>query len=139
MAAVKPPDVATYRLLVCIVLVPDVLIRCSRVLFMTPLDCVILAAGELGCCTTHGTLLCSAIPPCADILGCCTAAGDAGLLYDSVQSKLFTLPEETLVYPAHDYKVCVVEGHSDVREWQLTALLAHFGSRMQLHYLHGDG
>jgi glyoxylase-like metal-dependent hydrolase (beta-lactamase superfamily II) len=33
------------------------------------------------------------------------AAGDAGLLYDSVHSKLFTLPDDTLVYPAHDYKV----------------------------------
>ncbi|WIA11128.1 hypothetical protein OEZ85_011271 [Tetradesmus obliquus] len=30
--------------------------------------------------------------------------GDAGLLYDSVHSKLFTLPDDTLVYPAHDYK-----------------------------------
>jgi glyoxylase-like metal-dependent hydrolase (beta-lactamase superfamily II) len=33
------------------------------------------------------------------------AAGDAGLLYDNVHSKLFTLPDDTLVYPAHDYKV----------------------------------
>ena len=30
-------------------------------------------------------------------------AGDAGTLYDSIQSKFFTLPNETLVYPAHDY------------------------------------
>jgi glyoxylase-like metal-dependent hydrolase (beta-lactamase superfamily II) len=30
--------------------------------------------------------------------------GDAGTLWDSVHSKLFTLPDETLVYPAHDYK-----------------------------------
>lgn len=30
--------------------------------------------------------------------------GDAGKLYDGVHSKLFTLPLETLVYPAHDYK-----------------------------------
>ena len=29
--------------------------------------------------------------------------GDAGQLYDSVTERLFTLPEETLVYPAHDY------------------------------------
>ncbi|WP_368356525.1 MBL fold metallo-hydrolase [Acidithiobacillus sulfurivorans] len=29
--------------------------------------------------------------------------GDAGTLYDSITSKLFTLPEETLVYPGHDY------------------------------------
>lgn len=30
--------------------------------------------------------------------------GDPGDLYDSVTQKLFTLPNETLVYPAHDYK-----------------------------------
>lgn len=31
-------------------------------------------------------------------------SGDAGILYDTVTQRLFTLPEETLVYPAHDYK-----------------------------------
>lgn len=30
--------------------------------------------------------------------------GDAATLYRSVTQKLFTLPEETLVYPAHDYQ-----------------------------------
>jgi glyoxylase-like metal-dependent hydrolase (beta-lactamase superfamily II) len=30
--------------------------------------------------------------------------GDADALYRSVTDKLFTLPDETLVYPAHDYK-----------------------------------
>ncbi|MEH1906444.1 FAD/NAD(P)-binding protein [Nostoc sp.] len=30
--------------------------------------------------------------------------GDAGTLYDAVTQHLFTLPDETLVYPAHDYK-----------------------------------
>lgn len=29
--------------------------------------------------------------------------GDADALYNSVHDKLFTLPDETLVYPAHDY------------------------------------
>jgi sulfur dioxygenase len=29
--------------------------------------------------------------------------GDAKMLYDNVTKKLFTLPDETLVYPAHDY------------------------------------
>ncbi|PPD03975.1 MAG: Zn-dependent hydrolase [Methylobacter sp.] len=29
--------------------------------------------------------------------------GDAGLLYDSIQQKLFSLPGDTLVYPGHDY------------------------------------
>ena len=31
-------------------------------------------------------------------------SGDAGTLYDRVTQKLFTLSDETLVYPAHDYK-----------------------------------
>ena len=30
--------------------------------------------------------------------------GDAGQLYDSVHAHLFTLPEDTLVFPGHDYK-----------------------------------
>lgn len=29
--------------------------------------------------------------------------GDAGILFDSITQKLFSLPEETLVYPGHDY------------------------------------
>lgn len=31
-------------------------------------------------------------------------SGDAGTLYDSVTQKLFTLADDTLVYPAHDYR-----------------------------------
>lgn len=30
--------------------------------------------------------------------------GDAGMQYDSLFTQLLTLPEQTLVYPAHDYK-----------------------------------
>ncbi len=30
--------------------------------------------------------------------------GDAGKLYDSIHSQIFTLPDETLVFPGHDYK-----------------------------------
>ena len=30
-------------------------------------------------------------------------SGDAATLYDSITQKLFTLPDETLVYPGHDY------------------------------------
>ena len=32
------------------------------------------------------------------------AGGDAGASYDSIVNKLFTLPDNTLVYPAHDYR-----------------------------------
>ena len=31
-------------------------------------------------------------------------AGDAGQLYDSIHTKLFSLPDETIIYPAHDYR-----------------------------------
>lgn len=34
--------------------------------------------------------------------------GDAGTLYDSVTQRLFTLPDETLVYPGHDYRGLMV-------------------------------
>jgi glyoxylase-like metal-dependent hydrolase (beta-lactamase superfamily II) len=30
-------------------------------------------------------------------------AGDADTLYDSIHNKLFSLPDDTIVYPAHDY------------------------------------
>jgi sulfur dioxygenase len=30
--------------------------------------------------------------------------GDAGALYDAIHQKLFTLPDEVVVYPGHDYK-----------------------------------
>jgi glyoxylase-like metal-dependent hydrolase (beta-lactamase superfamily II) len=33
------------------------------------------------------------------------SAGNAELLYHGIHSKLFTLPDNTLVYPGHDYKV----------------------------------
>jgi glyoxylase-like metal-dependent hydrolase (beta-lactamase superfamily II)/rhodanese-related sulfurtransferase len=32
------------------------------------------------------------------------AGGDSAKQYDSITGKLFTLPDETLVYPAHDYR-----------------------------------
>ena len=40
-------------------------------------------------------------------------SGDAGSLYDSVHERLFTLPEDTRVWPAHDYKgnTCSTIGH----------------------------
>lgn len=34
--------------------------------------------------------------------------GDAGQLYDSIQSQIFQLPDETVIYPGHDYN-----GHTE--------------------------
>lgn len=48
--------------------------------------------------------------------------GDPGKLYDSVTSKLFTLPEHTQVYPAHNYAGLTVS--SIAEEKQLNARLA---------------
>lgn len=30
-------------------------------------------------------------------------SGDAGMLFDSITNKIFSLPDETLIYPGHDY------------------------------------
>ena len=30
--------------------------------------------------------------------------GDSGVLYDAIHAKFYTLPDDTLVYPAHDYE-----------------------------------
>jgi sulfur dioxygenase len=35
---------------------------------------------------------------------CDFAGGDAGAQYDAITEKLFSLPEDTLVFPAHDYR-----------------------------------
>ena len=42
--------------------------------------------------------------------------GDAGTLYRSVHEKLFALPQETLVYPAHDYNQRHVSSVAQERE-----------------------
>jgi len=44
-------------------------------------------------------------------------SGDAGLLYDAVTQKLFTLPEETLVYPGHDYHGQMVSTIKEEKRW----------------------
>jgi glyoxylase-like metal-dependent hydrolase (beta-lactamase superfamily II) len=31
-------------------------------------------------------------------------SGDAGVLYDSITRQLFTLPDDTIIYPGHDYQ-----------------------------------
>lgn len=42
--------------------------------------------------------------PVANLRGACMCTGSSDTLYDSVHSQIFTLPDETAVYPAHDYK-----------------------------------
>lgn len=44
-------------------------------------------------------------------------SGDAGTLYDRVTQRLFTLPAETLVYPAHDYKGNTVSTIGEEKHW----------------------
>ena len=43
--------------------------------------------------------------------------GDAGRLYESITRELFTLPEATLVYPAHDYLGRTVTTIAEERRW----------------------
>jgi glyoxylase-like metal-dependent hydrolase (beta-lactamase superfamily II) len=44
-------------------------------------------------------------------------SGDAGTLYDSVTTRLFTLPDATLVYPAHDYRGQTVATIGEEKSW----------------------
>jgi sulfur dioxygenase len=44
-------------------------------------------------------------------------SGDAGALFDSVTRRLFTLPDETLVYPAHDYRGHTVSTIGEEKQW----------------------
>ncbi|MEN9223085.1 MAG: MBL fold metallo-hydrolase [Thermostichus sp. BF3_bins_97] len=44
-------------------------------------------------------------------------SGDAGLMYDHVTGHLFSLPEETLVYPGHDYKGRTVSTIGEEKRW----------------------
>ena len=49
-------------------------------------------------------------------------SGDAGSMYDSVQERLFTLPDDTRVWPAHDYRGNTVStiGHEKRHNPRLT-------------------
>jgi glyoxylase-like metal-dependent hydrolase (beta-lactamase superfamily II) len=44
-------------------------------------------------------------------------SGNAGLLYDCITQTLFTLPEETLVYPGHDYRGQTVSTIGEEKRW----------------------
>jgi sulfur dioxygenase len=44
-------------------------------------------------------------------------SGDAGTLFDRVTQHLFTLPDETLVYPGHDYRGNTVSTIGEEKQW----------------------
>jgi glyoxylase-like metal-dependent hydrolase (beta-lactamase superfamily II) len=44
-------------------------------------------------------------------------SGDAGTLYDSVTQRLFSLPDDTLVYPGHDYRGHTVSTIGEEKRW----------------------
>lgn len=44
-------------------------------------------------------------------------SGDAGTLFDSVTQRLFSLPDETLVYPGHDYRGHTVSTIGEEKRW----------------------
>jgi sulfur dioxygenase len=46
-------------------------------------------------------------------------SGDAGTLFDSVTERLFTLPDETLVYPAHDYRGHTGSTIGEEKQWNV--------------------
>jgi sulfur dioxygenase len=61
-----------------------------------------------GCCSFYDADIGCVFTGDALLIGGCGRTdfqeGSAATLYDSVHSQLFTLPEDTLVFPAHDYK-----------------------------------
>ncbi len=44
-------------------------------------------------------------------------SGDAGTLYDVITQRLFSLPDDTLVYPAHDYRGHTVSTIGEEKRW----------------------
>ncbi|WP_390631183.1 hypothetical protein [Leptothermofonsia sichuanensis] len=44
-------------------------------------------------------------------------SGNAGAMYDAITQRLFTLPDETLVYPGHDYKGETVSTIGEEKQW----------------------
>lgn len=43
--------------------------------------------------------------------------GDAGTLFDSITTRLFTLPDDTIVYPGHDYLGRTVSTIGEEKRW----------------------
>jgi sulfur dioxygenase len=46
-------------------------------------------------------------------------SGDAGMMYDAITQRLFTLPDETFVYPGHDYRGNTVSTIGEEKQWNL--------------------
>lgn len=44
-------------------------------------------------------------------------SGNAGMMYDAVTQRLFALPDETLVYPGHDYRGRTVSTIGEEKQW----------------------
>ncbi|NJK62906.1 MAG: MBL fold metallo-hydrolase [Synechococcaceae cyanobacterium SM2_3_1] len=44
-------------------------------------------------------------------------SGDPGLLFDEITQKLFILPDQTLVYPGHDYRGQTVSTIGEEKQW----------------------
>ena len=44
-------------------------------------------------------------------------SGDAGILFDSVTNRLFTLPDSTWIYPAHDYRGLTVSTVAEEKQF----------------------
>ncbi|MDZ8053509.1 MAG: MBL fold metallo-hydrolase [Aulosira sp. ZfuVER01] len=44
-------------------------------------------------------------------------SGNAEMMYDSITQKLFALPDETLVYPGHDYRGNTVSTIGEEKQW----------------------
>ena len=66
--------------------------------------------------------------------------GDAATLYDSVTNRLFTLPDDTLVYPAHDYQGRTVSTIGEERQYnprfqQRSIKLSHEARRSDFIHL----
>ena len=57
-------------------------------------------------------------------------SGDAGTLYDSVTQRLFALPDDTLVYPAHDYR-----GHTCSTIWEEERWNTRFAGRTRSEFI----
>jgi glyoxylase-like metal-dependent hydrolase (beta-lactamase superfamily II) len=72
------------------------------------LSFVLGPSGVAGGAERSATIASSVFTGDALLIGSCGRTdfqgGDAGALFDSVHGRLFTLPDDTVVYPAHDYK-----------------------------------